>query len=161
MSQLPDLPQELYQQFAPVFGQLSHAQQSAISDIAHSVLIRPNTCAEYIEVLLRRPDDMDCITSLLLPHSAQHRVDLVTLFHQASSGLVRSMLSDATQEQVVRLLKLVDCFEGAEFSQLLMVLEDLGYSTFTRLLTEYPRPKPCHRSEEHTSELQSLMRISY
>src|SRR3546814_7689556 len=54
------------------------------------------------------------------------------------------MLSDATQDQVVRLLKLVDCFEGAEFSQLLMVLEDLGYSTFTRLLTEYPRPKPCH-----------------
>src|SRR3546814_7623518 len=25
----------------------------------------------------------------------------------------------------------------------------------------HPRPRPLHRSEEHTSELQSLMRISY
>src|SRR3546814_3411325 len=36
-----------------------------------------------------------------------------------------------------------------------------GEVEFSALLGERDQPRPCIRSEEHTSELQSLMRISY
>src|SRR3546814_9018146 len=37
----------------------------------------------------------------------------------------------------------------------------MPYFSIASRSTPTPKAKPCHRSEEHTSELQSLMRISY
>src|SRR3546814_17692806 len=43
----------------------------------------------------------------------------------------------------------------------LMLQLGFGYSAAAPTRTRWPTPKRTERSEEHTSELQSLMRISY
>src|SRR3546814_5606357 len=72
--------------------------------------------------------------------------------------LFRSMVDDEDGE-----IALVARLGGAEFAIALSGPVTLSEASFLaqRVGSSFERPFLCERSEEHTSELQSLMRISY
>src|SRR3546814_1106154 len=58
-------------------------------------------------------------------------------------------------------LAVAQLHSGGLLIQVLLFAQEAGFCACRALLSSFPRPRCAARSEEHTSELQSLMRISY
>src|SRR3546814_2281822 len=74
--------------------------------------------------------------------------------------LFRSLRSDAREDKASRVQQIVDWL-GADFDGVIVFDESHAMQNAAGSRSERGDGAPSQRSEEHTSELQSLMRISY